>query len=147
MKLVLQKRSTDCGVASLAMISGANYDEALAAVFPNRKPHTSYATTLENIAEGFARLGLAVSCDIPFLTGDKTSLTQIKRNALIILDLGDFEYHAVVWCPWKKAIYDPLIDDILLVDKDRVKVSNRKYSISARKFFETKIFAYFTVKR
>lgn len=61
MKLVSQRRSNDCGVASLAMAAGISYEAARDAIWPTKIPRTAFNTKTRQLREAAQRLGLDVS--------------------------------------------------------------------------------------
>lgn len=147
MRLICQKYRTDCGVSSLAMIANCSYEQALKAIFPQRKKHTSYATTIEDLTNGLKRLKRKSIWKSPLLDNKKISLLKLKKNAILILSFGNADFHAVVWNARKKAIFDPLIGEPLSFDVARIKIPNQKYTQSVKGFYEKRIFAYLTLKK
>jgi hypothetical protein len=146
-RLILQKHKTGCGIASFAMMNNLTYEEAIKYVFPKRKKRSQYSTTIEDLTRGFHKLGKKIYWRSPLLDKKKVSLLGLRKNAILILDFGDGDYHAVVWNARRRAIFDPLLDQLIDFDKTRIKVSDRKYSMSVKAFYEKRIFAYLTIKK
>ena len=129
------------------MMLNISYNDAVSAIFPHRKSHTKYATSIEHISDGFERLGYRTYWKSPLLDNRPVIFNDLKRNAIVILDLGDDEYHAVVYNAKEKAIYDPLIDHPVSLTDDRIQLSNRKNTMSVQNFYGKKVFAYMTFRR
>jgi hypothetical protein len=144
-RLCKQKYKSDCGIASIAALLDISWEDARKAIFPNRKKGKSYATSIDDLISGFARLGHNSNWKFPLKKKRRIGLIDIKKDAILILDFGDNEYHAVSWSHKEKAVYDPLMDRPLYLDEDRIEVSNRTYTMSVQSFYGKKIFAYITI--
>ncbi len=102
MRLVRQKRGTDCGVAALAMLAGVTYHAAKVALFgPGRR--RSFRTLPHEMRAAALKFGVVLSlrrrrCVHP---------ERLTRDALIwARSSGDF--HWVVWDNGRQQVLDPL---------------------------------------
>jgi ABC-type bacteriocin/lantibiotic exporter with double-glycine peptidase domain len=106
MKHILQRRRTDCGVASLAMILGISYNKALNALFPNKKKNTTYDVNLVRFIVALKKLNVKFDIkDVRIKALDKCNIANFKYPSIVAISqfgLG----HAVIWTG--SEILDPL---------------------------------------
>lgn len=105
MRYVRQRHITGCGVASTAMLAGTNYDKALKAVRPDRKPGGCACSSLKDMIKGLEKLGYK-----PRLSYKNVRLSAVKENAMIIVrnpGRGHAGLHVVVWDAENRRILDP----------------------------------------
>lgn len=106
-KKVLQKHKNGCAVASIAMLAGISYEEAIKALHPNRKPYEKISANLFAIAAALSRLNIGIDFKTPW---SKTlNIKDIDKPALLCIDLSDKarHNHAVVWDPETQKIINP----------------------------------------
>lgn len=102
MKYVRQKHVKGCGVASLAMVTGLSYNDALKLIDPQRQKGKEYrGTALEQVLKAFNDMG--VKYRIHF----NSKLKDIKNDAYICASLPCGCRHAVAWDAKNKKILDP----------------------------------------
>lgn len=129
-----QKHKLGCASASLAMIAGISYDEAIALVHPGRKKRTRVCTTVSHMADVMMGLGMEVEIRYnPASDPNETrpqwfTLSQLTKSHERMIWLGDWLGRPVgpalltVWMdpyiPWRHAvvwdgerILDPMIKE------------------------------------
>lgn len=105
MKLVRQLHESGCVPASIAMIAGISYSEALTYFHP-RHNWEKQGSNLPRIQKILDKLGYAT-----IVTG-KRDLTKLKTNALITISHEAYgppphNHHALVWDCRKQRVLDP----------------------------------------
>lgn len=120
MPFIRQKLKTDCGVAALAMLCNAEYEDAMRAIPWRRQGHL-YGTTTKQIKEGAAKLGYegrgerlrVVQAPEGWVeqhgrTVDYRIWTFMPDNCLVKVPGGTTSrWHWVVWR--KGKVYDPAV--------------------------------------
>lgn len=106
MRRIKQRHITGCGPASLAMLTGISYQKALKLMLPDRQFGECACTNIFDNLRAFEDLELNVKVSLK-----KTSLRQLKQNAIIIVEMPQKKdhalQHAVVWDHEKKEVVDP----------------------------------------
>jgi len=106
LKWIYQRKQTDCGVAAVAMLCDATYDEAKAAIFGDgRVGITSSGELLAAIRE-FGGRPLSERC----IAVADTHLPDLENHALLKGKLLCEESEPVHWAAWDcqaQAIRDP----------------------------------------
>jgi ABC-type bacteriocin/lantibiotic exporter with double-glycine peptidase domain len=112
MRHILQRRRTDCGVASLAIILGISYSKALNALFPNKKKNTTYDVNLVRFFAALKKLNVNYNVrDVRIKALDKCSIVNFKHPSIIAINQSGLG-HAVIWTgneildPASKTSYD-----------------------------------------
>ena len=96
MRTIKQKDGSDCGVACVAMLTGAPYDEVRSAVYPSDRSKLTHTKDLHAALLKFGRKPLTER-RMPF--GAKTP-ADIGHDALIFVKMGkkgDGKGHWIVW--------------------------------------------------
>ena len=138
MDFISQPHKSSCGIASLAMILGITYEKAVATVFPTRKKHSGYGTTINHLLNGFNRLDYNAYWHL-----GNVALSFFKRNVLVILQDDENSFHAIVYNAKEKAIYDPLMNVPAIIGINRIATPDGKYrSRSVKSYYEPRIFGY-----
>ncbi|RDC60879.1 hypothetical protein HME9302_02095 [Alteripontixanthobacter maritimus] len=105
MKTIKQKEENDCGVACVAMLANASYDEARHAVY---KMGRSKLTKTKDLHEALIKLGRKPlsARRKPF---GKKALSDLDTDALVFAELkdGDNSKHWMVWDTKAKTLRDP----------------------------------------
>lgn len=111
---IRQKHRTGCCVASLAMLLGISYEDALKALHPNRKPHQKVSGRMNTIAKALNRLGIEVKIhnnisNLMFNIGEHIDIKSLTKPALLCIYMVDVhtDNHAVVWDPKTRKVLDP----------------------------------------
>lgn len=105
---IYQKHRTGCSVASIAMLAGISYSEAIKALYPNHKKYQKNVSgNIMTILMAFSRLG--IKTDVKFAMLKPVDIKSIDKPALLCIYLGDktSRNHAVVWDPEQQKILNP----------------------------------------
>lgn len=105
MKTIKQKEENDCGVACVAMLAGASYDEARALIHPNGR---SKLTKTKDLSNALIKLGRKPLSDRRQPFGSKTP-RDLDTDALVFVEMddGDDSKHWIVWDAKAKKLRDP----------------------------------------
>ena len=104
-KALRQRKSTDCGIACVAMLANCFYSDAKRTLFPNGPGKNGYVTTKDQMRMALLQLGVITSRRL-VRCGRDISLT---RDALLATNYrsSDDEWHWAVWDSKRKKILDP----------------------------------------
>lgn len=104
MKLVRQKKDSDCGPACLAMLAGIPLVEATRAIFGDA-PRKKYYTEKDQLRAALTHYGVITLRNLRRCS-DPTKLT---RDALLKTNMRkDGYYHWAVWDAKRQKLLDPL---------------------------------------
>lgn len=107
MKYVRQKHKLGCGSASLAMVMGISYDEALSLVHPSRPKYSRVCTDIRRIGSILVDAGYKVEPKILTEVDDRRAVLD-SRMAIMIVWMDAFYpwRHACAWDGEK--VFDPM---------------------------------------
>lgn len=150
MKLIKQRHTTGCGIASLAMVAGISYAAACKLLHPKHVLRHKLSAIYEpDVVASLRKLGIkANAVKARTLTNGVPRIIQIKeltQPSILIIEVpkryGKIEFenttmHAVVWDPISKKILDPNPIPALKYDFYQ---KNLRWVILTEEFFKDKL--------
>lgn len=107
MKYIRQKHKLGCGSASLAMVMGISYDQALSLIHPLRPKYSKVCTDIIRIGSVLVNAGYKVEPKILTSLDDPRTVLD-SRMAIMIVWMDEFYpwRHACAWDG--KKVFDPM---------------------------------------